>query len=143
MTAVGIVLVASLAAVAFLWAAHTISYTLTRGGQTNVQGNYTETNAAEWGYDNQIAASTTDWQIDVNLAIAKIKSIVVVADQNMTIKTNSSSTPAQTWNLIANVPLIWDANSVAASPVTVNITALFFTTGANATNLKIYVVLAQ
>jgi hypothetical protein len=65
--------------------------------------------------------------------VANVKSFMLLATADMTIKTNSSSSPGNTINLKANLPLNWAAsNGYFANPFTVDVTSLFVSCTASA-----------
>lgn len=82
-----------------------------------------------------IAPSTTDQLISLNLPYANLKTIAmeaqwassVASPSNVTVKTNSSGAPAQTFTVKPNKPDGWHADSWQANPITANITALYVT----------------
>lgn len=83
-----------------------------------------------------IADNTTDGAITFALDISATKVIYMVSDQAITVKTNSSSTPQETINLAANVPLLYAPTLLgSAAPFADDVTGLFVTneSGAAAT----------
>lgn len=79
-----------------------------------------------------------------NLAFAfafvktKLKSIYILSDQNLTLKTNSSGSPQETIALLADKPWVWSAgDSYFANPFAGDVTALYVTNAAAAAVLKI------
>ena len=62
------------------------------------------------GEDNRSVAVTdgsTDQQIDWQMIRADAKVLYMVADQDLTVKTNDSGTPDDTINLKAGEPIVW------------------------------------
>ncbi len=57
--------------------------------------------------------STTDKQVTINFpAVASgLKSVVLVASQDMTVEYNDGSAPTATLSLLAGIPYKWDINS--------------------------------
>lgn len=70
---------------------------------------------------------STDLAVAFACIVAKVKTFFIKADQNMTVKTNSSGSPANTLTLIANKPYLWHSDSLDTFKLTVNVTGLFIT----------------
>lgn len=94
-----------------------------------------------------LAAGAADQLISLNLPYANLKGISIKAEwatgltgSNVTMKTNSSGSPAQTFTLKPNKVSQWHADSAFANPITANITALYMSNpDANPCTLKIVV----
>lgn len=100
---------------------------------------YTE-NISNTGYTNieEALGIVTNQLTAFTLTIANLKAIVMVADQNMTVKTNSSGSPQETISLKAGIPFIWTSEAgYFAAPFAGNVTALYLTT-TQATNFKLF-----
>jgi hypothetical protein len=65
--------------------------------------------------------------VNCSLDVSAIKSVYILSDQNMTLKTNSSGSPAETISLVANVPLTWYTNCYYTNLLATDITALYLT----------------
>lgn len=108
-------------------------------------GNRISATAAEVGttdiyLNTSFGASTTNQLVAAAFTVANIQGVFLVANQNLTIKTNSSGSPAQTINLIAGLPLYWEASAgYFSNPFTTNVTAFYITCTA-ATLLKGHIV---
>ena len=106
---------------------HKIDRILTTGG---VQAsNLTEsiTAASQTRVLETIATGQTNKLVNYTLVVANCKSFMVVASVAMTFKTNSSSTPLNTLNLLAGVPYYWSINSLDTFKLTGDVTALYLT----------------
>ena len=88
-----------------------------------------------------IPVSSTNLAVAFAFAIAKLKSILLVSDKDLTVKTNSSGSPANTFALQAGVPLMWsaadgvvftDTNNAAVTSVT-----SLFVTNASGTDIPL------
>ena len=79
-----------------------------------------------------IPDASTDLLVAFNLDITQAKVIYLAADQDVTVKTNSSSVPDDTKNLLAGIPLVWHASSDHANPFNADITALYVTNASGA-----------
>lgn len=91
-----------------------------------------------------VPATTTNMQFDIVITVANIKSMVLYSDQAMTLKTNSTSSPANTITLAARKQVVWNTDHAEAKPFTANVTAIY-ATNATATDatLKVRVLLDQ
>jgi hypothetical protein len=117
---------------------HTIinSYTDDAGMVVNVATKFTGQTVS--GYDGTIAALATNVLVEVAFAIADLQSLCIWSDTNLTIKTNSSTSPTQTINLLASVPIVWGTGLGSADPITADVTALYVTNAAsNLANFKV------
>lgn len=75
----------------------------------------------------EIPAGGTDVEVSVVFAIADLKLISIHSDKDVTLETNDAAAPGETFNLIANRPLIWDHQDYLSNPFTVDVTKFFFT----------------
>jgi hypothetical protein len=91
-----------------------------------------------------ILANTTDQLVNASIPIspAPVFLSMLATGANLTVKTNSSSSPANTFNLIAGNPLLWDGNAAYFSdPITTGVTALYVTNSSgSAATLQINVI---
>jgi len=71
----------------------------------------------------------TDQQVLIAFTVASVKGLVISSDQNMTLETNSGTSPAQTFTLTAGQPLVWYTGCGYTNPFTVDVTAFYFTNG--------------
>lgn len=107
-------------------ATQTITLTLKPSGtpvnhtvQLTDEGELSLDAAVETGVTNQLAAFTVD--------IAKTKMLLLSSNSDVTIKTNSTSSPGDTIVLLAGVPLLWFTGCHHAFPLTAAVTALYIT----------------
>jgi hypothetical protein len=56
-----------------------------------------------------------------------MKSLYILAGQNMTLKTNSSGSPQDTISLTAGVPLVWVTGGAISNPFAGTITKFYLT----------------
>lgn len=120
---------------------HTHSFTLSssNGTGTPINGSVTEIGTTEFAVDNTFPAGT-DVLLACTLTVANIQSIEMLSDKNLTIETNSGSSPANTINLIAGVPFPWSKSAAYfPNPFGTNITALYITNAVPA-RLKIKIL---
>jgi hypothetical protein len=94
------------------------------------------------GWDGVIAAGATNAPVDAEWLNANVQSLCVWSDQAVTIKTNSSTAPAQTINLLANQILQYGVNMGLTNPFTADVTALFVSNaGSTNANFKLRVLM--
>jgi hypothetical protein len=117
---------------------HTQTYTVvTNNTQGTVSGSLQEVGSSEIVLDQTIPANSTNLLYTISLIAANLQSFIMLSDSDLTVKTNSSSAPANTINLKAGKPLVWDiSNGYYPNPFTVNVTAFYSTNGTVATNFK-------
>lgn len=88
----------------------------------------------------QVAAASTNALVKASFAASSIKLCVIIADQNCTLKTNSGSSPTNTFALIAGQPLVWLASDAYfANPFSADVTSLYVTTTI-AVNLQAFIL---
>lgn len=78
--------------------------------------------------DVTVPASTTNQAAALAITTSKLRSFFLISSQAVTIKTNSTSSPSNTWTMVANVPFVWSADAAYfTNPVSANITTLYIT----------------
>ncbi len=113
------------------------------GSKIEVNKDYTAT--GEDNADYPVASDASDAEIAFTLTILQMVSFYMVADQDVTVKTNSSGAPAETIALKANVPFVQNADIAAyfagaTELLVTDIGSIFVTNDSNpavATTLKI------
>lgn len=99
------------------------------------EGRITDTDEAitgdgEQAYDGLIATSgTPNVEVDLAFPFAKVKSVVIYSAQAMTIKSNSTSAPDDTFVVPAGKQVAWNTNDINPCPFTANVTKLYLTNG--------------
>lgn len=93
----------------------------------------TITNTGRNDISESVAANATNLQIHWAAVVANIKSILISTDLALTVKTNSSGSPAQTLTLVANQPYEWNTNHLDALLLTPDVTTLYVTNASNTT----------
>lgn len=78
------------------------------GGQTSLA--LTQTSGAETNVSESIPAASTDLVVAWGQDISQIKSLLVMADGALTVKTYLATVLKDTITLAANVPLVWQAD---------------------------------
>lgn len=116
---------------------HTLSHKLEADGESLTYVN-TFTGGLGTKLDEAVADSETDKQIVVAIDVSEIASLFLVSDQDVTVETNSGSSPDDTISLKADRPLTWnDADGYYSCPLTVDVTSLFITNASGSTaNIK-------
>lgn len=93
------------------------------------------------GINEVIPAPSTNLQLTCAIDVSAVKSLLILSDQDITIKTNSSSEPTNTLALKAGVAYEWTTDSYDTLKLTGDVTAIFVThAGETAANLTIDVV---
>lgn len=82
--------------------------------------------------DTNVAIGATNLNLVFALDVSQVQSFVMVSDQNLTVKTNSSGSPANTINLLANVPYVWTADAYHTFLLTTDVTSLYVTNASGA-----------
>jgi hypothetical protein len=108
-----------------------------------IGGQSTYTGTIEKGYDGTLAVGITDQAVNLQWVAANVKSEVFYASAAARIKTNSSSSPATTINLIAGQSIVWGNDFLGANPIPADVTALYIsnTDATNPANVKIRVLI--
>jgi hypothetical protein len=97
-------------------------------GSSPLTGSSLESGTVETNIDQVIPASQTDLLIATSFTTAALQAIMILADQNMTLETNSPSSPSNTISLKAGIPFIWlRSPGYFSNPFTVNVTAWYIT----------------
>jgi len=82
---------------------------------------------AEVNLDDTVTAGASNKEFDVNITQANIKTLCLMSTKDVTLKTNSTSTPQETINLAANKQLVWTIDHLEAKPFSGNVTKFYFT----------------
>jgi hypothetical protein len=108
-----------------------ITYTNDAGSISNTTDTYLVD--GEVNLDEVVAAGQVNKEYDISITQANIKSMVLIASQALTLKTNSTSSPQETIALAANKQLVWTIDHIEAKPFAGNITK-FYVTNAGGTD---------
>lgn len=116
---------------------HTLVQSLTTpNGQISSSKQYSAGAGIE--LDESIPASTTNGPVSLAIDISQVKSLIILSDQIVTIKTNSSGSPTDTIVTKAGIPYIWNTDSYDTCKITADVTTAFITNGtANAARVQI------
>lgn len=124
---------------------HTLGISYTVSGNNIVNALVNQTGDEEVDIDVAVAPSTTNAEYDQTLTVAALKSVVLYSDQALTIKTNSSSAPQDTINLVAGQAIVWQPAGGFSAPFAGNVTKFFLTnaSGTLTANFKMRALLQQ
>lgn len=103
-----------------------VTRTYVRGNDRITQTQTLETDD-DLSRDVEVAASAVDFAVPCSFDHDALKVLVLVADKDVTIKMNSTSSPANTFTLKATLPYIWTADSGVANPLTADVTTFYVT----------------
>lgn len=118
--------------------ASTVSFTAT-GGATTLSGiTATATGTSGTTIDVEVPATTTDQLFTIAIDISELESIFLYTDGALTIETNSSSAPDDTFVFAANKPLCWvngmpTIDAASQNPFDADVTALYLTNASGST----------
>ena len=122
---------------------HTIVTTYrSEGGSVTVKTETLEADLSQNG-EYEIPGSSTDMQINVNIPISTMKSFAFGCSKKtgqastaiftgLTIKTNSSSAPSDTFTITPTNGIAWSTGDSNANPIGSAITALYITNDGDA-----------
>lgn len=126
-----------------------ITHTKTSGMRSN-NGSFTiptlsQTVEAEHVVDVTIAVSQTNKQIAFTADTTTMSTFMLyVTGGALTVKTNSSGSPVQTWALDAGDAVgPWFSSDVQANPVTTSITTLYVTNASSTVTPRLVIVLGN
>ena len=74
-----------------------------------------------------LGASVADLEVALVATVANMKAVYIIADQDFTLETNSSTVPDETIALKANCPYVWRLGSYYTNLLATNITKVFLT----------------
>jgi hypothetical protein len=95
---------------------------------TRVNGSFTETGVVSIDIATNLSAGSSNVPVAAAWHVASTQAIFLLSSSNLTLKTNSASSPGNTINLVAGVPLMWDASAgYYPCPFTVDVTGFFCT----------------
>lgn len=105
---------------------HTTTVSWSGSGNSSFGGTLVDTADAEDNREITILSST-EQQIDVAFAIARLKHFFAMSDQDVTMRTNQAATgvPSDTLAMVANYPISYSASAGQTNPFTVDVTTMF------------------
>lgn len=107
---------------------HTLTVSVTDGGVA-LSKSFDVTSGSGINISEEVADSSSNVAIAFAAVRAKLKSLFMVCDQALTVETNSGSSPADSFELLANKPVVWyEGCGVAVNTfLSTDITGLFVT----------------
>lgn len=111
---------------------HKFETVLTVGNDTPIKSTETVTFEKEEKFDLSVANPTTDLAIALAFTAAKVKSVYLLSTQDVTLETNSGSSPTDTIALKAGSAIKWKSGGSGSNPFTANVTGLFVTNASGA-----------
>lgn len=109
------------------------SQTLKIGGLSIGPVSQTKIGDAVQGFKKLIPANSANARVTLPVDVSTVKAAGIVANQDCTIKTNSTSTPTDTLALQANAAILWQTGDPTALFLTADVTDFYITTGGTAT----------
>ena len=82
-------------------------------GTTSISSTVDHTCETVLKLQETIANGATDALQLIAIDVTQLKAFAMVSDQAMTVKTNNSGTPQETFTLVANKPVVWQAGDAA------------------------------
>ena len=89
---------------------HTLIVAWQSGGST-IDGRVSSVGGLEVNVDEAIPENATDLQVAFALDVSQLKSLFIMSDKAIVIKTNSSSAPDNTFEIAADTPWMWNSGS--------------------------------
>lgn len=77
--------------------------------------------------DFTIPADAEDMEVICPFVVDDVSALYIRFSQEMTIKSNNSSAPDDSYTLPANHPILWDNTMVYDNPFTANVTKFYLT----------------
>lgn len=105
---------------------------VTNGGDT-IKQEQIFSNTYRKSVDESIATGQTDYLVSFELTVAKCVAIFVKSDQDVTLETNSGSSPTNTIALKANIPYVWYTNKYDSLKFTSDVTKIYITNASGST----------
>jgi hypothetical protein len=72
-----------------------------------------------------VPANSAAYQLVMGINPAHLNDLLFLCDQPVTLKTNSSSSPINTFVLVAGVPFYWTVTSGVTNPITTTVTSIY------------------
>jgi hypothetical protein len=107
---------------------HDLSIAFSSTDGTHAAGGYTETGTNTVRIARQFYAGSTDVLIAAAWTIAATQALYLLSTTDLTVKTNSATSPADTIELKAGMPLVWEASGgYYPNPFSTDVTAFYCT----------------
>lgn len=102
-------------------------------GVTRISAAFTETLGSLMDLDETVATGQTDKELVCRVETSGLRIFAINSDQDVTVKTNSSGSPNETWTLKRNKPLVWANNMGLGFPLLADLTSIFVTNASGST----------
>jgi hypothetical protein len=110
-----------------------ITHRVSSDADTPISATPTETGSSQYVVDNSYGAGSTNIALAGSFPYAGVQSIYMLADSDLTLKTNSSGSPVPSFSLKAGRPYVWSvSDGYFANPFTVNVTGFYVTCSTSA-----------
>ena len=85
-----------------------------------------ETGSNQYSVDVSFPAASVNTPIAATFTASGVQSVFMLADNNLTLLTNSTGSPSNTFNLVAGRPLVWAvSDGYFANPFSANVTGFY------------------
>lgn len=111
---------------------HSVANTISVSGRT-ISITNTYTGSQSLSINEEIADGATNAQVNAAIDVSATKSFLIVSDQDVTVETNSGSTPDDTIDLVANQPYTWNPDAYDDFLLGTDVTAFFITNASGET----------
>ncbi len=71
----------------------------------------------EYGVKVTVTAGAVNKEVDIAFTVANLKALVLYCDQNVTVKTNSTSSPQETITMTALKEIVWTTDGAAGGTI--------------------------
>lgn len=113
---------------------HTLNQVWKESGQTTLTGGTSFSGDTEINQDLAVGAGLTNVEFDVTIISDNVQSIYFLSDQDVTVKTNSTSVPDDTLNLKANIAIAYGTGTNETNPIGTATVTKFYVTNAGPTD---------
>jgi hypothetical protein len=118
-----------------------ITHKVSSDADTPISATPVETGSNSYTCDITFPAGSTNVALPGAFTNTALQTCFMLADSNLTLKTNSSGSPANTFNLVAGRPLVWAvSDGYFSNPFTSSVTS-FFVTCTTSSRLRIKILL--
>lgn len=118
---------------------HKLSYTIKIDDERNIIVPTTVENQGTIKLEIPVPSPSADLEIAIAFPVASLKSIFIYTDGTLTLETNDSGAPDDTFALVSGKVLAWNTQSLLPNPFSQDVTAMFATVagGGETVNLTI------
>lgn len=111
------------------------SISMDDGGGLSISGQLSVDADVRSGFEKSIPDGSTDLEIVVPITESTLVAFALSSNKDLTVKTNDSVSPQETFSLKNGEPTVWISGETAGKPIAGDVTALYVTnaSGASAT----------